>query len=65
MEQGLISEFALRRGYVQHFFQCSDCARHFTEMASEKAAVAVRTRRQAVLWAWRAHNEVLRQSAMH
>ena len=46
------------RGYVKHFFQCTDCANHFTEMASETAARAVMSRRHAVLWAWRAHNEV-------
>ena len=43
---------------MKHFFQCTDCANHFTEMASETAARAVMSRRHAVLWAWRAHNEV-------
>lgn len=42
---------------MQHYFQCSDCAKHFMEMASEKAALAVTTRQDAVLWSWRAHNE--------
>lgn len=47
------------RGYIKHFFQCTDCAKHFTEMASEKPAQNVLTRKDAVLWGWRAHNEVL------
>lgn len=28
------------------------------EMASEEAAALVRSQKEAVLWAWRAHNEV-------
>ena len=46
------------RGYVRHFFQCSECAAHFTDMASAPDAAAVSTRADAVLWAWRAHNRV-------
>lgn len=45
-------------GYVRHFFQCSECAAHFTEMASGADAAAVTTRSDAVLWAWAAHNRV-------
>jgi thiol oxidase len=44
--------------YVKHFFQCSECAAHFTDMASGADAAAVATRSDAVLWAWRAHNRV-------
>ncbi|KAK9792463.1 hypothetical protein WJX73_007606 [Symbiochloris irregularis] len=46
------------RGFVKHFFQCSDCAAHYLEMAAEESAQAVRSRREAVLWAWQAHNRV-------
>ena len=48
----------MNRGFVRHFFQCTDCAVHFTEMASGNAAKAVASKKQAVLWMWRAHNEV-------
>lgn len=47
-----------RRQFVEQFFQCSECSQHFGAMAAEEAAVAVSTKRDAVLWAWRAHNIV-------
>lgn len=43
---------------MAHFFQCSDCAKHFGEMASEQAASDVKSRKEGVMWMWRAHNEV-------
>lgn len=46
------------RGFVEHFFQCSDCAKHFVGMATEKSALTVQSRREAVLWMWQAHNRV-------
>ena len=46
------------RGYVAHFFQCSDCADHFGKMADEQAAKDVKTLRDGVMWMWSAHNEV-------
>ena len=42
---------------MRQFFQCSDCAKHFTEMASTPEALAVSSHREAVLWMWRAHNQ--------
>ena len=45
-------------GYVEHFFGCEQCAEHFRGMAERRQLGRVRTRRDAVLWAWRAHNEV-------
>lgn len=47
-----------RRQFVEQFFQCSECSQHFGAMAAEEAALAVTTKRDAVLWAWRAHNIV-------
>lgn len=48
------------RGWVRHFFTCFECAAHFEAMASAEqgGASAVRTRDEASLWAWRAHNRV-------
>lgn len=46
------------RQFVEQFFQCSECSQHFGAMAAEEAALAVTTQRDAVLWAWRAHNIV-------
>ncbi len=59
-------------GFVEHFFGCRDCARHFALMADgvgeggEKktrkrngAILAdVHSSRDAVLWLWKAHNRV-------
>ena len=47
-----------RRGFVRHFFQCSECAEHFTAMATAPDALAVQSQREAVLWIWQAHNQV-------
>ncbi|KAK9868642.1 hypothetical protein WJX84_009818 [Apatococcus fuscideae] len=46
------------KGFVGRYFQCSDCAQHFMEMASEPAAAHVKTRKQAIIWMWSAHNRV-------
>lgn len=46
------------RGFIKSYFQCSECAKHFTQHASKPEALAVATRRDAVLWVWRAHNIV-------
>ena len=43
---------------MHRFFQCSDCADHFTKMATAEDALAVQSQRDAVLWMWRAHNQV-------
>ena len=53
----------LCRGFVAHFFQCSDCANHFGEMAAEQAAKDVKSRKDGVMWMWSAHNEVLHNQA--
>ncbi len=48
----------LRRQYVEHFFQCTECSQHFGAMAAEESAAAVATSRAALVWSWRAHNIV-------
>ena len=61
-------------GFVEHFFGCRDCARHFALMAdgvdsdhrvegrgkNKNGAIKseVKTPRDAVLWLWKAHNRV-------
>lgn len=59
LSKGLLGDC---RGFVGRFFQCSDCAQHFMEMASEPAAAHVKSRKQAILWMWSAHNRVCRIS---
>ena len=49
--------FAAVVGWIEHFFPCDDCRSHFLDMAKE-AGDSVRTKRDAVLFAWRAHNRV-------
>lgn len=56
-ERGL-NDAAAHRQYVEHFFQCSECSQHFGAMAAEESAAAVKSTRDAVLWAWHAHNIV-------
>lgn len=45
-------------GYVKNFFGCSDCSRHFQEMAAKKDMNGVVSLDTAILWLWMAHNEV-------
>ncbi|KAF5284377.1 hypothetical protein FQR65_LT13564 [Abscondita terminalis] len=45
-------------GYVKNFFGCSDCSRHFQEMATKKDIAGVSSLDTAILWLWMAHNEV-------
>lgn len=45
-------------GYVKHFFGCTDCSKHFQEMAKRNHIWNVTSKDQAVLWLWSAHNEV-------
>ena len=49
---------AAMRGFMRHFFQCSDCSKHFASMAAEPEALTVSTPADALLWSWRAHNRV-------
>jgi thiol oxidase len=46
------------RGFIKHFFQCSDCARHFLEYATSHTAEQIINKRDAVMWLWRTHNVV-------
>ena len=45
-------------GYIGTFFGCADCAAHFVEIAGKNRIFDARSRDEAVLWLWRAHNEV-------
>lgn len=45
------------KGYVEHFFQCMECAGHFLQYANSPDARLVLTKRDAALWLWRIHNE--------
>lgn len=51
------------KGFIGNFFQCSECAKHFMRHAVGEEAVAVATKRDAVLWMWRTHNIVNRRLA--
>lgn len=46
--------------YVDDFFGCRDCARHFVTMAENGQAITrdVQSSQEAVLWLWKAHNRV-------
>ncbi len=45
-------------GYIKHFFGCTDCSKHFQDMAKRNHIWNVTSKDQAVLWLWSAHNEV-------
>ncbi|KAL6263458.1 hypothetical protein P5V15_006250 [Pogonomyrmex californicus] len=45
-------------GYIGTFFGCADCAAHFVEMASKNKIFDVHSKDEAILWLWRAHNQV-------
>ena len=45
------------REYIRHFFSCTICSEHFTEMAAN-VEDDVSTFRDAVLWLWHGHNIV-------
>lgn len=44
-------------GYVKNFFGCTDCSKHFMEMAAS-IKNNVSSYDDAVLWLWSAHNQV-------
>ncbi|WOK93034.1 sulfhydryl oxidase 2-like isoform X2 [Canna indica] len=43
--------------FVQNFFVCDDCRRHFYEMSS-RISLPFNTSRDLSIWLWRAHNQV-------
>lgn len=51
------------KGFVQNYFQCAECAKHFVRHAVGEEAGAVARKRDAVLWIWRTHNIVNRRLA--
>lgn len=56
-DSGLVLMEGLQ-AFASHFFLCQECALHFTALLESEAAKRVKTRRDAILWLWRAHNEV-------
>ena len=48
------------KGFVEHFFGCQECARHFLQMSEDGKAIEreVKSADDAVLWLWKAHNVV-------
>lgn len=44
-------------GYMKHFFGCSYCSKHFTQMAATMDS-DVTSPKEVVLWLWRSHNKV-------
>lgn len=45
-------------GFVKNFFGCTHCSQHFQEMAARNAIFDAKTKDEAALWLWKAHNEV-------
>ncbi|KAB0796969.1 hypothetical protein PPYR_11030 [Photinus pyralis] len=50
-------------GYIKNFFGCSECSRHFQEMALKKDMKGVSSLDTSILWLWMAHNEVNKRLA--
>ncbi|XP_063699023.1 sulfhydryl oxidase 1 [Culicoides brevitarsis] len=50
-------------GYIKNFFGCTECAKHFQEMATRNHIWSVASKDDAVLWLWSAHNEVNKRLA--
>lgn len=48
-------------GYIKHFFGCTECSKHFQDMAKRNHIWNVTSKDQAVLWLWSSHNEVSSQ----
>lgn len=46
------------KGFVQHYFQCRECADHFMRFASRPGTDTLQNKKSAVLWMWQAHNVV-------
>lgn len=45
------------RGYITHFFGCTDCSQHFQSMAETMEGNVTDTD-SSILWLWKAHNSV-------
>lgn len=50
-------------GYIKHFFGCTECSKHFQEMAKRNHIWNVTSKDGAALWLWEAHNEVNKRLA--
>eukprot|EP00759_Apiculatamorpha_spiralis_P011701 PhF_6_TR18947/c0_g1_i2/m.27775/K10758/QSOX; thiol oxidase len=45
------------RNYIITFFSCQSCRKHFTEMSANVEQTVI-SRKDAILWLWRAHSKV-------
>ncbi|XP_052834983.1 sulfhydryl oxidase 1-like [Drosophila gunungcola] len=45
-------------GFAKYFFGCTECAKHFQQMAKRRNVESVRSHDEEILWLWAAHNEV-------
>nr|CAI5850661.1 unnamed protein product [Callosobruchus analis] len=54
---------AAMHGYIKNFFGCSECSKHFQQMAKRRNLWEVSTWNDSVLWLWTAHNEVNKRLA--
>ena len=52
-----VADLGTIRTWIENFFNCEDCRHNFLAM-STGIATSVRTRDDAVLWLWQAHNSV-------
>lgn len=62
-EQDSLKVLKAMHGYVKNFFGCAECSRHFLQMAEKNEIFQVKNKDEAILWLWRAHNEVNRRLA--
>ena len=46
------------KSFVRNFFACDECRTHFLQMTEKQPFKKARTHQEAILWLWRAHNEV-------
>jgi len=51
------------RGFIQHYFVCSECAQHFVDYATSEEAIEVTSKKDAVMWVWKTHNIVNKRLA--
>ena len=56
-DERAVADLLAVRSWIEQFFGCEDCRHNFLAMATGIAAT-VRTRDDAVLWMWQAHNSV-------
>lgn len=45
-------------GFIKNFFSCTACSKRFQQMAESTGLFQVKTKDEAILWLWRAHNTI-------